>query len=146
MANPGIGTDAPPLVRASQLTSFIRAFAAINTDPKLFPKECRTCNRVFRTFAEYLRETIPKGHVLEDCSDVMSRTYTMVYRHCPCGNTLVLSVTGEVMPELDDFWAAVKDESEQTGKTVREIVMAFTEACDDFIINGREPADAGGDR
>jgi len=121
--------------------AFIRAFAAIDAHPALFPKECRTCGRVFKTFADYLRETKPKGHVLEDCSDVMRRTYTMMYRHCPCGNTLVLSVTGDVMPELDDFWGAVAQEAETEGRTVREVVKTFSEVCDDLIVNGRDLAD-----
>ncbi|MCA1960052.1 MAG: hypothetical protein LDL33_04575 [Desulfomonile sp.] len=141
MAKPELLIDTPLLVCSARLLAFIRAFAAIDAHAALFPKECRTCGRVFQSFADYLRETKPKGHVLEDCSDVMRKTYTMMYRHCPCGNTLVLSVTGEIMPELEDFWTAVREEAETEERSIREVVKAFSEVCDDFIINGRDPTD-----
>lgn len=147
MVETRVRAKVPLLSRSDGLLAFIRVFAAIDTDPKVFPKNCRTCGRVFRGFADYVRETTRKGHVLEDCSDVMGRAYTMIYRHCPCGNTLVLTVTDEVVPELDDFWAAVNEESEKTGKAVREVLAEFIEACDDFIISGRgaaDPADTRG--
>jgi hypothetical protein len=113
---------------------FIRLFASIETNPKLFPKECRTCGRKFGSFSRYLRNTLAKGHGLEDCSEVMGGPFTMMYRHCACGNTLVLSLTPETMPMLDGFWGMLQEEAEETGRPFLTVVREFSDQCDHFII------------
>lgn len=114
---------------------FIRLFRGIETNEKLFPKECKTCGKTFRTYSHFIAETIPKGHVLEDCKDVMKTPFTMMYRHCMCGNTLVLTLTEETSPWIDDFWEMLNEEAERTGKPIRTVVAEFTEQCDEIIVS-----------
>ncbi|MEJ2717167.1 MAG: hypothetical protein P8182_08520 [Deltaproteobacteria bacterium] len=122
---------------------FIRMFASIETNPKLFPRECRTCGRKFTSLSKYLRNTLVKGHGLEDCSDVMDGPFTMMYRHCSCGNTLVLSLTAETLPMLDGFWGMLKEEAQKTGKPFLTVVREFSDQCDNFIIsNHSRPSDS----
>jgi hypothetical protein len=113
---------------------FIRLLAAVGNNDKLFPKDCRTCGKTYRSFPQYLCATTPKGHSLEDGSDVMHRPFTMIYRHCPCGNTLVLTLTRETFPLLDEMWAMLKQVAEERGQTLREVVSQFVEECVDYIL------------
>ncbi len=113
---------------------FMRLLAEIGKDEKLFPKDCRTCGRQFASFPQYLCATTPKGHSLEDCSEVMHRPFTMVYRHCPCGNTLVLTLTRETFPMLDKMWAMLKHVAEERDQTLQEVVSQFVEECAEYIL------------
>jgi hypothetical protein len=118
----------------TRFREFMEAFLHVGENGDLFPKQCRACKRVFESYAQYLRQTIPKRHVMEDCSDVMRKPYTMLYRHCLCGNTLVLSLTDESYPLLDEMWAALRAEAERTGKALESVVGEFREACDRHVI------------
>jgi hypothetical protein len=65
----------------------------------------------------------------------MLSPFTMMYRHCMCGNTLVLTLTDETSPWIDDFWEMLKEEAERTGKTIRTVVAEFSKQCDDIIVS-----------
>ncbi len=106
---------------------FIILLSTIQDNQKLFPKLCRTCNRSFNSLSDYLCGTKPKGHSLEDCSQVMKKPYTMIYRHCRCGNTLVLTITEDIFPGLQDFWIMIKHEAEVSGREMKEIIAEFAE-------------------
>jgi hypothetical protein len=118
----------------ARFEEFFQGFIAIRSHERLFPKECRTCGRKFANFCDYLFYTVPKGHVFEDCADVMRRQYTMMYRHCGCGNTLVLTLTEEVFPQLQALWVALKQLADQTGVPLNQVVTAFSDECDRFIV------------
>ena len=114
---------------------FIRLFQEIDKHEKLFPKACNTCGRSFRTYSQYISETVPKGHVLEDCKEVMSTPFTMIYRHCMCGNTLVLTLTEETSPWLDELWEVLNEEAERTGAPIRTVTAEFAGQCDKIIVS-----------
>jgi len=118
----------------TRFRTFMEAFLHLGENGILFPKKCRACERVFESYAQYLRQTTPKRHVMEDCSDVMRKPYTMLYRHCLCGNTLVLSLTEESFPLLDELWAALRAEAGQTGKPLESVVSEFRETCDRHVL------------
>jgi hypothetical protein len=113
---------------------FLRRLAEIGKDDKLFPKGCRTCGKTYLSFPQYLCATTPKGHSLEDESEVMNRPFTMIYRHCTCGNTLVLTLTQETFPLLDEMWAMLKQVAEERNQPLRQVVSQFVEECVDYIL------------
>jgi hypothetical protein len=113
---------------------FIKLLAAIGKDEMLFPKDCRTCGKKYDSFPQYLCATTPRGHTLEDCSDVMDRPFTMVYRHCTCGNTLVLTLTQETFPMLDQMWDMLKHVAEERDQTLQDVVSQFVEEFTDYIL------------
>ncbi len=113
---------------------FIRLLAEIGKDDKLFPKDCRTCGTQYHSFPQYLCGTTPKGHSFEDGSEVMHRPFTMIYRHCPCGNTLVLTLTRETFPLLDEMWAMLKQVAQDRGQSLQQVVSQFVEECVDYIL------------
>lgn len=113
---------------------FVRLFEGIERNDRLFPKDCKTCGRIYPSYAHFIRDTLPKGHVMEDCKDVMKTPFTMLYRHCLCGNTLVLTLTEETSPWLDQLWEMLRGEAERTGKPFKELVMEFGRQCDEHII------------
>lgn len=113
---------------------FIKLFDAIGKDERLFPKKCSTCGRVYESFSEYLWATMPRGHALEDVTNVMHSPFTMQYRNCSCGSTLVLSLTEEIYPELERFWKMLKDEAEETGKPLKQVVSEFREQCSRYVV------------
>jgi hypothetical protein len=117
-----------------RLMEFLDCFSRIRDDQRLFPKECRSCGEEFASFSEYLCLTNPKGHGLEDCSGVMKRAYTLCYRHCPCGNTLVLPLTADVFPRIQEFWDALRDISEERGIPLVEVVAEFVAQCERHIL------------
>lgn len=114
---------------------FIEALVLINRNDKLFPKQCRTCGTSFDSLAEYLSATIPKAHTWEDCQAVMKKPYTMLYRHCTCGNTLVLTLTEDTFPMLQELWAMLGEEAEKSGRRLEDVVTDFAEQCDQYMFD-----------
>jgi len=77
--------------------------------------------------------------VFEDCKEVMGKPFTMVYRHCPCGNTLVLTLTEENFPSLDRMWAMLHAEATKSGIPLEALVKEFSRQCDRYILCGDNP-------
>lgn len=119
---------------------------ATTGEGKLFPKKCRVCNKEFHRFSEYLCATTPKGHVFEDCKEVMGKPFTMMYRHCPCGNTLVLSLTEQTFPKLDLMWSMLRDEATASKRPLQEVVKEFSSQCDRYILERDNPCARGNER
>jgi hypothetical protein len=122
---------------------FIRLLARMNTNDKLFPKPCRACGTTFDSFAEYLSATIPKGHTWEDCEEVMRKPFTMLYRHCTCGNTLVLTLTEDTFPSLREFWAMLREEAELSQRPLNDVVKDFAEQCDQYMFDNLFTGEGG---
>jgi hypothetical protein len=117
------------------LPKFIEAFADIGATTPLFPKKCRTCGASFPAFDQYILRTEPKGHVFEDCSEVMGKPYTMMYRHCGCGNTLVLTITGEVLSWIDQFWDTVNQIARDEGKHQTAVILEFSKDLERVVLS-----------
>jgi hypothetical protein len=130
-----LGTTRP----CSPFEEFFHLFSIIRSDKNLFPKACRTCGAVYNNYAQYLCLTRPKGHVFEDCSAIMNRPFTMVYRHCSCGNTLVLTLTAETFPELERFWSRLAQEASESCRPLVEVVAEFSAECDRHILDAENP-------
>jgi hypothetical protein len=120
---------------------FIEGFTRIGAHNKLFPKKCHTCGRVFRSFPEYVHLTYPVKHAMEDCKAVMKKPYTMQYQNCLCGTTLILVLTEETYPELDDLWEALREEAERVDLPLKVIVAHFYEKCTEYIVKRYIPVD-----
>jgi len=112
---------------------FIKLFVPIDTHEKLFPKECRTCGRTYTSLSEYLFRTVAKGHTLDNAEEVMGKPFTMTYRHCTCGNTLVLTFTAETYPVLGELWSMLVEEAEASGKALTEVVTDFVEQWERYM-------------
>lgn len=112
---------------------FIKLLVSIDTSDKLFPKECRACGKRFRSLSEYLCTTLPKAHTFEDCREVMRKPFTMVYRHCTCGNTLVLSLNEEILSGLNEFWTMLEREAAETGRPLLTVVTEFADECERYM-------------
>ena len=113
---------------------FIKLFERIGKDDRLFPKRCNTCGTEYRSFQEFLQGTKPLGHGLEDVKEVMHAPYTMQYRNCACGSTLILPLTADTYPELDGFWDMLQQEANDTGQTLRDVVSDFREQCNRYLL------------
>jgi hypothetical protein len=50
---------------------FIKLFGKIGADSRIFPKTCSTCGRQYRSFPEYIHDTEPVAHCLENYADVL---------------------------------------------------------------------------
>jgi hypothetical protein len=125
--------------RFVEFFGLLAKIGAVDHVEKLFPKMCRVCAQEFQGFSEYLCATTPKGHVFEDCKEVMGKPFTMVYRHCPCGNTLVLTLTEENFPSLDRMWAMLHAEATKSGIPLEALVKEFSRQCDRYILCGDNP-------
>lgn len=117
---------------------FFKLFLALGCEAKLFPKKCRACGKEFKTFPEYIHDTHAVGHGLEDYSEAMRKPLTMQYRNCPCGSTLVLALTEDVFPLMERFWNTMKEVAEESDRPFKEVVNAFREQCNLFVIAERE--------
>jgi len=112
---------------------FIKLLVLVNKNEQLFPKQCRTCGTSFDSLSEYLCATIPKAHSWQDCEEVMGKPFTMMYRHCTCGNTLVLTLTEATFPRLRELWSMLRDEAEKNGRHLDEVAKEFSEQCDNYM-------------
>jgi hypothetical protein len=122
---------------------FFRLFAEIDEVESLFPKECRVCRTTFAGMAEYCCATHPKGHCFEDCRGMNAAPFMMVYRHCPCGNTLVLTLTEKAFPSLNAFWEMLHHEAEESGRSLKEVVADFADQCDCYLLSLNNPCAKG---
>jgi hypothetical protein len=113
----------------------VRMIAELERNEKLFPKKCMTCTTVFPGLSSYIRDTVPKEHVLEDCKRVMRKPYTMMYRHCGCGNTLILTLTEDILPDLDSMWEMLNRVAAEDDKPLREVVRTFCGQLDRYILS-----------
>lgn len=120
---------------------FIKLFAGIGRDSRLFPKTCRTCGRVYRSFPEYIHDTSPAGHCLEEYGGSQDPHFTMQYRNCMCGTTLTIAFTKETYPLLEQFWEMIGKESKASGKPLREVVLDFREQCNRYVIDQENSED-----
>jgi hypothetical protein len=104
---------------------FIRFFMDAGAAKKRFPRTCSLCGRQYHDLAYYIRSTHARGHSMEDYRGAMGKPFTMIHRHCDCGNTLALAFTGEDCLFLDQFWETISLEAERSAKSVREVVSDF---------------------
>jgi len=121
---------------------FIKRLVVIDKSEELFPKQCRTCGASFLSFSDYLSATVPKGHSWQDCEEVMGKPFTMMYRHCACGNTLVLTLTDQTFPALRELWSMLRDEAEKSGRPLDEVVGEFSEQCDNYMFSQAFPGES----
>jgi hypothetical protein len=117
-----------------QFLEFIKLFALIGADSKIFPKTCKACGRVYHNFPEYLQKTSAAAHGLEEYSISLDPNFTMQYRNCACGTTLTIAFTKATYPLLDKFWEMLANEARKTGKPLREIVTEFRDQCNRYVI------------
>lgn len=118
---------------------FLKLFLPVDTHEKLFPKGCRTCGRTFLSLSHYLGSTVGKGHTLDDAEEVMGKPYTMTYRHCTCGNTLVLTFTLETYPLLGRLWSMLRSEAEVSKRPLKEVVSDFVEQWERYLTTHAKP-------
>ncbi len=112
---------------------YIKLFVPIDTHEKLFPKECRTCGRTYTSLSEYLFKTVAKGHTLDNAEEVMGKPFTMTYRHCTCGNTLVLTFTAETYPVLGKLWLMLAEEAQVAGRPLNDVVADFVDQWERYM-------------
>lgn len=114
---------------------FLRLLAEMNEGEGLFPRECRVCGTKFRNVAEDRCATQPKGHCFEDCRHLTSsHPFMMLYRHCTCGNTLVVSIGAGAFPDLDSFWHMLQNEAKDSGRDLKEIIERFADQFDCYLL------------
>ncbi len=131
-----ISSDAEPTVNASHLDAFHtlrRILEEIEVGEHLFPRPCRNCQRTFHSFSEYLLDTVPIGNTFKDYTADMGKPYAMVYRHCICANTLVMTLTADTFPSLERFVAALRKEAARCGREPGEVAGEFTEWLQDCL-------------
>lgn len=116
-----------------QFQKFIELMAQLNTSGKIPAKECRACGKTYCDLHQYIWETEAKAQSMEDAGGVMGKPFTMMYRNCSCGNTLVLTLTDQNFPELDKFWDMIRQESEFAQLPLRETVLRFMLEWEDYI-------------
>jgi hypothetical protein len=122
----------------AKFLEFIKAFATIGADRRIFPKKCRTCGKEYSSFPEYIHGTAPVAHGLEGYTDSLDVHRTMQYRNCSCGSTLTITFTKDTYPLLERFWEMLGKESKEQEKPLREIVLEFREQCNRYMEDGEE--------
>lgn len=112
---------------------FIQKLSLINNHKNLFPKKCRTCGKDYENLYHYICDTEAKAQSIEDAGKIMGKSFTMIYRNCCCGNTLVITITDEIMPEIKLFWKTLRTRAENSGEPIKEIVASFLEEWENEI-------------
>ena len=113
--------------RDQVFSSFVQQFSIMNNSRNIFPKKCRTCGKEYESLYQYLCDTEAKAQSMEDAGEIMGKSSTMIYRNCSCGNTLVVTVTDQILPTISDFWRALRRLAEIQGKPLKEVVALFVE-------------------
>ncbi len=122
-----------PVLRNPNFLKFINLLAVLNKSGRIPPKECRACGKVYCDLDQYIWDTEAKAQTMEDAGGVMSKAFTMLYRNCSCGNTLVLTLTGEIFPEINEFWNMIRTEAQEKECPAKEVVLSFMHDWEDYI-------------
>jgi hypothetical protein len=113
---------------------FFRLLANGKIDRGLFPRDCRLCGETFQDVAEYCCLTKPKAHCFEDCRSLSdSNPFMLFYRHCKCGNTLAVTISEDMFPDLHLFWQMLHDESEGSGRMLKDVIIEFVGQFDQYL-------------
>ena len=113
--------------RDQVFSSFVQQFSIMNNSRNIFPKKCRTCGKEYGSLYQYLCDTEAKAQSMEDAGEIMGKSSTMIYRNCSCGNTLVVTVTDQILPTISNFWRELRQMAEIQGKPLKEVVALFVE-------------------
>jgi hypothetical protein len=113
----------------------MRLLVETGTIARLFPRECRVCGTTFADLSEYCCATKPRAHCFEDCRSLSAEPFMMLYRHCNCGNTVVMTLTENAFPELNAFWEMLQDEAEQSNRSLKEVVADFARQFDRYLFS-----------
>lgn len=119
--------------RKELFDDFIEHFLCIDNHEEVFPKKCRTCGKEYGSLDHYICDTEAKAQTMEDAGEIMGKSFTMVYRNCSCGNTLVVTITDQIMPKIVEFWEALRLEANTSGHSLKSIVAAFVEEWENQI-------------
>jgi hypothetical protein len=119
--------------RDQVFSAFFQKFSIINNSRNLFPKKCRTCGKKYESLYQYLCDTEAKGQSMEDVGEIMGKSSTMIYRNCSCGNTLVVTVTDQILPSIADFWRELRHLAKFNETPLNEIVASFVEEWENQI-------------
>ena len=141
MEDPGTCYENVQIQGKKALLKFSRFFMDAGAAGKRFPKTCSLCGRKYSNLADYIRSTHIKGHSMENYRSAMSKPFTMIYRHCSCGNTLALALTGDDCLFLDQFWEAISLEAQLSGRSVREVVSDFISQWESCVVSDNCPKD-----
>jgi hypothetical protein len=63
----------------------------------------------------------------------MGKPFTMMYRHCSCGNTLVTTLTDEIFEELEELWKTLRQIAKESGRPLNNVVNDFCKECDEYL-------------
>lgn len=116
-----------------KFSKFIKLLAQLNKSNRIPSKECRACGKVYCDLDQYIWDTEAKAQTMEDAGGIMNKAFTMLYRNCSCGNTLVLTLTGEIFPEISSFWAMIRNEAETAHMEPKEVVLRFMHDWENYI-------------
>jgi hypothetical protein len=124
---------------------YIKLFVETNAVAMLFPRECRVCGTTFADLVEYCCATSPRAHCFEDCRGLGAAPFMMLYRHCTCGNTLVLSITEKAFPWLNTFWEMLQEEAEESKRSLKAVVADFAKQFETYLLSlnssGKKPTE-----
>lgn len=112
---------------------YVKLLAQLNKSGKIPPKECRACGKIYCGLDQYIWDTEAKAQTMEDAGGVMSKAFTMLYRNCSCGNTLILTLTGEIFSEISEFWGMIRTEAQIGESPLRDVVLIFMHDWEDHI-------------
>ncbi len=133
MTNPTHEHDPSPRDGDPRFLEWLRRMSSSDELQGLFPKKCAVCGKEYPSFGAFVCGTTPKGEVFQDASSVMNRPFTMVYRHCSCSNTLVVTLTEMAFPMIDGLWELLRAEADTSGKDLKEVTKEFARQCDAFF-------------
>jgi signal transduction histidine kinase/ferredoxin len=122
-----------------------------------FPKECRSCGRVFETPDDFFHETdgIREDHSgLRETEDDDEQVVVEAFRNCPCGSTLMdsfsnrrdMSPAGRARRALFDRMLAFLVDSGLDAETARQELLTVARGGESTVLaNIRPPDEADGD-
>lgn len=104
-----LASEVDELKRISEFTESVRTKIELYYKD-MFPKKCKSCNKIFNTREEYLQET----ERLRKTSTIFDDVGLQEYRNCHCGSTMML-------------WAGDRRDLTELGKLRRELYQRCLE-------------------
>jgi hypothetical protein len=101
--------------------------AIVSVCESQFPRRCPACERVYATFAEYLRLTLPLGHPMEFDPEPDDPIGLVDFANCACGSTISVRWESGPGPARIALRSAIAQDVTDTS-TRLEVLLTLREA------------------
>lgn len=104
-----------------------------------FPKSCKTCGHIYKTFREFISKTAPLGAPMADDKDTLDPLGMISFVNCDCGSTLVIKCEDPNSENHKMLEKALANEAIAQGCTREQVLLQLRDVIRKKVTAGVGP-------